>query len=295
MAVGAIPAFPPTGPNYVPVADRWNGRAWTQVNPPAPASATTSELTAVACSGTTACTAIGQDQRPTGTPPRVLADRWNGSAWKIQPVAAPPAGGLLDAIACPAAHACRAVGSDTTGLFSEVWNGAKWVVRPVPVPAGGSSAGLTSISCTATNSCEAVGTYEQGGTFLPLAEVWNGSRWRAQASPAVPGATSAGLDTVSCVSASDCEAGGDAATTAGTQVALLEKWNGTRWSVQKKVLPAGDSSARLSGISCTTGPVWRRSGSTGRWSPATTCLRCATPPDSGLSGAGGTEARRCRC
>ena len=36
---------------------------------------------------------------------------------------------------------------------------------------------------------------------------------------------------------------------------MLEKWNGTAWSVQEKVLPAGDTRARLGGISCTTGPV----------------------------------------
>jgi hypothetical protein len=36
---------------------------------------------------------------------------------------------------------------------------------------------------------------------------------------------------------------------------VLEKWNGTSWSVQKQVLPAGNKWAGLSGISCTTGPV----------------------------------------
>jgi len=34
---------------------------------------------------------------------------------------------------------------------------------------------------------------------------------------------------------------------------VLEKWNGTTWSVQEKMLPAGNTAARLSGISCTTG------------------------------------------
>ena len=53
-----------------------------------------------------------------------------------------------------------------------------------------------------------------------------------------------------------CEAAGEAGTSAGRlQSGLLEKWNGTTWSVQKKVLPAGDKWAGLPGISCTTGPV----------------------------------------
>jgi hypothetical protein len=253
-----------SGNDFVPVADRWSGSTWTQAKPPAPAGASNGDLAAVACSGTTACTAIGESAKGKGAP-ALLAERWNGSAWKIQPVPAPAAGGgLLHAVACPAASACRAVGDDHKGLFSEVWNGSSWVIRPVPVPAGGSSAGLNGVSCTAADFCEAVGSYQKGGTFRSLAEVWNGSHWLLQAPPAVSGATASQLNAVSCVSATDCEAAGDARTTATRQVGVLEKWNGTTWSVQEKVLPAGDTSARLSGISCTTGPVCEAVGYHGK-------------------------------
>ena len=250
VAVGAIGGGP--------VVDRWNGSGWKQARPPVPVGATTSALTAVACSGTAACTAIGESEKGGGTP-SLLTERWNGSAWKIQPVPAPPAGhGVLSAVACPAADACRAVGSYRGGLFSEVWTGSSWLIRPVPVPTGGSDADLAAVSCPAADSCEAVGTYSNsnGRTFLPLAEAWNGSRWLAQAPPAVSGTTSSGLDAVSCVSATDCEAAGPPGTMAvPPQAGVLEKWNGATWSVQEKVLPAGDKWALLSGISCTTGPV----------------------------------------
>ena len=258
VAVGAIRAVPPIDDDYDPVADLWNGRSWKQVKPPAPSPATAaqSDLTAVACSGTRACTAIGDWQNVKGAT-GLLAERWNGSAWKIQRVPAPAGGGLLNAVACPTAHACRAVGFDSNGLFSEAWNGSSWKIVPVPVPAGtaGSNANLWSVSCTAADSCEAVGQYEKGRTVLSLAEVWNGSRWLIQAMPAVSGATASQLFGVSCVSATNCEASGNAHTTTSTEVGLLEKWNGTMWSVQDKVLPAGDTSADLPGISCTTGPV----------------------------------------
>ena len=252
--------FDPSAPGaevdvaFSPLADRWNGHAWTQVTPPVPARSTTSDLGAVSCSGTTACTAVGSSAQGSRAQ-RLLAERWNGSAWKMQPIPEPAGGGLLQAVACPATHACRAVGFDAKGLFSELWNGSSWVVRPVPLPAGGTFPGLNGISCTAADSCEAVGSYDNGGTFLPLAEVWNGSRWRLQAPSTVAGAAAAGLDDVSCLSATDCEAAGYAQTTASTEVGLLEKWNGTKWSLQKKVLPAGDTAARLNGISCITGPV----------------------------------------
>jgi hypothetical protein len=260
MAVGTKAS----GNDFVPVADRWNGSAWTPTKAPAPAGATNSDLGAVACSGTTACTAIGETAKGKAAP-TLLAERWNGSAWKIQSVPAPTGGGgLLNAVACPAARACRAVGDDNKGLFSEVWNGSSWAIRPVPVPAGGSSAGLGSVSCTAANFCEAVGSYQKGGAFRWLAEVWNGSRWRAQTLPA-SGAAASQLNAVSCVSATDCEAAGDAGVAEGPQEAgVLQKWNGTKWSVQEKVLPAGDTSARLTGISCTTGPVCEAVGGHGK-------------------------------
>jgi hypothetical protein len=63
------------------------------------------------------------------------------------------------------------------------------------------------------------------------------------------------LNVVSCVSATGCEAAGSARITAGTRAGVLEEWNGVRWSVQEKMLPAGDKWAGLGGISCTTGPV----------------------------------------
>jgi hypothetical protein len=66
---------------------------------------------------------------------------------------------------------------------------------------------------------------------------------------------SAKLFAVSCVSATDCEAAGEAGPLAGIQAGLLEKWNGTAWSVQKTVPAVGNRSASLTGISCTTGPV----------------------------------------
>jgi hypothetical protein len=163
---------------------------------------------------------------------------------------------MLDAVSCSRVNACRAVGSDPQGLFSEIWNGSRWRVRPVPVPGGSSSALLNDVSCPAADRCEAVGTYStKKGYFRSLAEAWNGSRWHVQARPSFSVAPVSSLNAVSCVSAADCEAAGVARITAGTRAGALEKWNGTRWSVQKKVLPAGDKWAGLGGISCTTGPV----------------------------------------
>lgn len=250
VTVGTIQA---SAGRYVPVAVRWNGRVWKRTNPPVSAGAT-GDLRAVACAATE-CLAIGEFVKGRGAP-SLLAERWNGASWRIEPLPRPSAGGgLLSAVACPTTTACSIVGSDNRGLFSEFWNGSSWVVKSVALATGGSFAALNGLACSAVASCEAVGTYQKGGTFHMLAEVWNGSRWLAQAPPTISGATSSQLNAISCISATDCEAAGNAETKAGTEFGILEKWNGTTWSVQNKVLPAGDTSARLEGISCTTGPV----------------------------------------
>ena len=54
---------------------------------PNPAGARASGLAAVACSAAGACTAAGQVQRGTRVLP--LAERWNGTAFSIQPTASP--------------------------------------------------------------------------------------------------------------------------------------------------------------------------------------------------------------
>ena len=150
-----------------------------------------------------------------------------------------------------------------------------------PGAGGGSFAGLNGISCTAADFCEAVGSYQKGGTFRSLAEVWNGSHWLLQAPSTVAGATSSQLNAVSCVSATYFEAAGDAKTTATRQVGVLEKWNGTTWSVQEKVLPAGTRRRACPGSRARRARSARRPGTTGRWSPAITCLPCVTPTDTG--------------
>ncbi len=257
VAVGGIQAVSEPGGYQVPVADGWNGSTWKQVKLPVPAGAANSALDSVACSGTAACTAIGQSVNG-GEAQSLLAERWNGSSWKVQPVPAPPGGGgTLEGVACPAARACRAVGYDNEGVLAEFWNGSSWAAVPAPRPAGGSLPALSAVSCTAAGSCEAVGTYQSDRNlnWYSLAEVWNGSRWRIQATPAISGATSAALDAVSCVSATDCEAGGYVQTKGGSvSFGVLENWNGSKWSVQDK-LPTRPNPSRVAGISCTAGPV----------------------------------------
>src|SRR5262249_1298696 len=67
-------------------------------------------LSGVACPAPAACTAIGFAFGSSGG--MLLAERWNGTTWRIQPTPPLPAASdiSLPAIACPARAACTAVG-----------------------------------------------------------------------------------------------------------------------------------------------------------------------------------------
>jgi hypothetical protein len=67
----------------------------------------------VACQAT-ACTAVGLNLPDTG--PSMLAERWDGTSWQIQPMPAPPGAPDIDnpAVACPTFSACTAAGGYTS-------------------------------------------------------------------------------------------------------------------------------------------------------------------------------------
>src|ERR1039458_7046818 len=75
--------------------------------------------------------------------------------------------------------------------------------------------------------------------------------WALQTVPSPTGPGGA-LMAVSCSSATDCTAVGSYVTVAGKSVALVERWNGTTWSIEATPSHAGDFAIYLSGVSCTS-------------------------------------------
>jgi hypothetical protein len=233
----------PSGGGTVPLIENWNGTNWAVTAAPAPAGATFSELTAVACTSPVSCLAVGDTQ--SGGKQVPLAELWNGSKWKIKPVPKPSGqkSSGLSGIACPSASKCFAVGSSNTNdifkTLAEVWNGSKWLIQKAPSPAKDS---LNAVSCRSASSCMAVGS--------GLAERWNGKSW-SLVKIAKPRGTKADLTGVSCTKAGPCYAvGGNFVNSIGSSVAEL--WNGSKWSVQPVPLNTSADSSLLDGVSCTT-------------------------------------------
>jgi hypothetical protein len=236
-------------------AEVWNGKFWKLQPVPAPTASTYNLLSAVSCVSDLSCEAVGTYYNSAGHP-AALAEVWNGTTWKVQPTPnlTTRPNISLNAVSCTSANACEAVGdySPATDIYlalAEEWNGKVWKLQPVPEPTGTVLSQFVSVSCSpasvSANSCEAVGWDAVAPTEVPLAEVWNGTAWKAQSTPAA----AAPLYGVSCLSASSCTAVGHVFGSTGTP-ASAEAWNGTAWTVQSVPPPTGATSDQLLAVSC---------------------------------------------
>ncbi len=240
----------------VPLAEMWNGARWS-IKPPAhPTGASSAVLTAVSCTASNVCTAVGYDSK-SSLQEFPLAEMWNGTTWSVKSPANPTGASiaLLNAVSCTASNACTAVGFDFDSTFTqvvlvEVWNGTKWVHNSAANSAG-SVPQTNAVSCTASNACAAVGNAYvfQGFHQEPLVEAWNGTAWTVQSTPRLIGATTTGLNGVSCTTASACVAVGSS-TSSASEVALVQAWNGQAWAVQSIPKPTGARTSAFSAVSC---------------------------------------------
>lgn len=176
-----------------------------------------------------------------------------GSGWSIQHTPNPTSatsGASLSGIACASNSACTAVGDYGNGAkvltLAERWSGKQWSIQDTPNPAGAYSV-FTGVSCVSQSACTAVGQSNN----VTLAEHWNGKRWSIQHTPNPTGPTTSILLSVSCASQSACTAVGYDDKGA-VEAPLADRWNGTKWSLQRTPLPAGTAQSQLRGVACTS-------------------------------------------
>jgi tripartite motif-containing protein 71 len=135
--------------------------------------------------------------------------------------------------------------------YSAARDGAERSIQATPTPTGSTSTGLNDVSCASAADCQAVGYVQNSsGTFLTLAEHWNGATWQIEESKNPAGALESKLEGISCVVATDCTAVGFYKTGAEAMATLAEHWNGTAWSIVTSPNPAGAARAYLYDISC---------------------------------------------
>jgi hypothetical protein len=132
--------------------------------------------------------------------------------------------------------------------LAELWDGSRWTIEPVPSSSSAKTSTLFSVSCAALTHCVAVGRTESAlGAFVPLAELWDGTRWTAmQPVPAPDG--EADLAAVSCSAPAACLAVGTARRGFNGRIgAFAEVWDGSSWRI---VADPGSSRVGLRAVSC---------------------------------------------
>lgn len=175
-----------------------------------------------------------------GTVTRAMAAPNGG--WTVQRFPL-PAGVHFLAVSCSSKSACTAVGDFNTGdgpPFVERWDGRRWVSQPIP---RAKRTVFDDVYCASSRACLAVGY-----VYAPkraVVERWTGDAWSIAV---VSKVVDSELTSVSCSSMHACTAVG--VTTdfdpMGQPIALVERWDGRRWSRQTGAPTSGD----LTGISC---------------------------------------------
>jgi hypothetical protein len=229
--------------------ERWSGGYWQAAKVPIGG-----RLEGVSCASPSACVAVGYDNNL----PRFAV--WNGQS-SVAGTAAIPKGATsasLSAVACPAARECLAVGEWTAdhgvtiAALAEQWNGTAWSLASLASPVGQATfAALDSISCPSATSCLAVGNYhDRNDRLKALAVAWNGTTWRLLSAPDPTRSGDAVLAGGSCSTPTSCVAVGNYALRHDVWHVLVERWNGSSWSIEAGADPALALFDQLNSVSC---------------------------------------------
>ena len=191
-----------------------------------------------------------------------------GGVWGAPQLAVPIAtnsGGnaRVATVSCPSAGNCSAGGSyrDAEGFQAFVVSqvGGVWGAPQLAVPILtnlGRGASVSSVSCVSAGNCSAGGNYDDGMLGVQAFVVSQvGGVWGAP-QLAVPAATNFGgnatVNSVSCVSAGNCSAGGYYTDSSGQQAFVVSQLGGVWGAPQLAVSTATNSGnfASVSSVSC---------------------------------------------
>ncbi|MGB7053274.1 MAG: hypothetical protein WBG41_17040 [Acidimicrobiales bacterium] len=249
----SVGAIVPEVPNAKPLAlaEHWNGSSWSNVAGVQPQGQQASVLYDVSCVTASDCWGVGGQQTLlAGNDPKVLMEHWDGAHWSV--AQSPPTGGLLFSVDCPGADDCWAVGAtvdpvsgNVVGSLAFYWDGSSWTQITLPA-SGQSNEQVSSVSCTGSSDCWAVGTASPNSIWSDLipnllyksqgAEPWllhwDGSTWSGSTAPDPQSPTGASLSGVTCVTSSECWAVGSTMDANGHfSEPLVEGWDGATWSI----------------------------------------------------------------
>jgi hypothetical protein len=201
---------------------------------------------------------------------QTLTEHYDGSGWTIVPSPSPGQGAssnVLTAVAAVSASNVWAVGSISSGqTLIEHWNGTNWTVEQTGIPGGGATS-LSAVTATSATDIWAVGRIG-GADGRPLIEHYDGHGWTVSPDVSIPAGNIDGvLSGVTATSATDAWAVGTTMTGNFAKQTLVERWNGTGWTVVPSANPGTHN--QLAGVvALTPSNVWAVGSVTGTASQA---------------------------
>ena len=218
-------------------------------------------LSSVSCVTADFCAAVGEYGPADSAEP--VTEIWNGHTWSVAPSPQKLDDAGLVSVSCVSTTVCTAVGFQYQETVVESWNGHKWSLAPSQDRSSGPA--LYGVSCTSASACTAAGAYFDNALDPPteqtLAESGNSNGLSVVPSPDAGGAgTENGLTSVSCASLRACVAVGNASAGNVTNGgALIESWNGTRWSIVPSHITRKAATV-LYGVSCPSATMCMATG-----------------------------------
>ncbi len=184
-----------------------------------------------------------------------LGERWDGSEWATQATVSPETHTELNLTdtSCTSATKCMAVGYNKYlgKVFAESWDGSGWTIARSDLGGGTEPA----VSCVGLTTCFIITTSSGGtqGTTILFQSGEGKTGWNntgnSFAAPA--GATEWRLRDISCSSETACTAVGYRYSSASGYKTLIERYDGTSWSIQESPEPSkGNGYNALASVSC---------------------------------------------
>ena len=269
-----------------PLAEHWNGTAWTRVPAPEP-SGTQAGLAGVDELSSTNAWAVGDSATGTAGEGNIdnqpLIEHWNGTAWSIASGVALPAGatGVLNAVGGSGPDDLWAVGYTLNAeatmeqVLFEHFDGTGWEQASFPTQTAACDPNAAdcfllpkAISATAPDDVWVVGSVLEPNPTANFVAHWNGTAWRVVPAPCLTGqqvtqcsgATNDlnELNGVTAISSTDAWAAGSEGNVNGQNfhVPYVEHWDGSTWSLVKTPNRGGEGSL-LNGVTALgSGDVW---------------------------------------
>ena len=254
----------PSGQVFQTQVQTLSGAQWTTAN-----LASGFAGTSVSCSSASTCLVTGTNN--SGTPEY---EYLQGSTWisSLPNLGTGPSNmGSLLSVACSSSGVCDTVGLagdplNSADLVGGLIHAASYVAQDVPSLPDFPAGALVDVSCASSSVCVAVGAVQRGvSSSQGLVSVEQGGVWTSTILPFPTGYDQAYISSVSCVSATFCQATENVYDASGASALFVLTYDGTTWTSQQMSATLINSYALISCAAvgnCTVAMV-------GSWSTST--------------------------